>query len=275
MGFKLGARHRHKLKIKVRFVNRRRNFDYLRSLLQALSDGELELMVDSGQITYFKGEIVRKLWVTAGVSATAAVVLAATGSAAATPSERGHSGKHGKNFVAQLLPLNAGEHTVGTTTFTIPRAGGTAAVRVKGDDVTVTIKVRGVTPLTLHPQHIHAGTVCPIASDDKNRDSFVDVIEGLPKYGPILISLDKSLNNFATSLDFPVSDSTGRYQYSAKASKSHLQAELKQALKLGKRHVVIHGINPTDPLPSTVQTLPGLPAWATLPVACGELHRVK
>ena len=259
----------------MRFVNRGRSVDYLRSLLQALPDGELELMVDSGQITYFKGEIVRKLWAIAGVSATAAVVLAATGAAAATPSERGNAGKHGENFVARLLPLNAGAHTVDGQTFTIPTAGGTAAVRVKGGAVTVTINVSGVTPRTLHPQHIHAGTVCPTASDDGNVDGFVDVIEGLPKYGPILISLDKSLNNFKPSLKFPVSDSTGSYRYSAKASKSHLEAELKEALKLGERHVVIHGINPSDPLPSSVKSLPGLPAWATLPVACGELHRVE
>ena len=218
---------------------------------------------------------MRKLWAIAGVSATAAVVLAATGAAAATPSERGHAGKHGKHFSAQLLPLNAGEHTVGGESFTIPTAGGTADVRVKGDDVTVTINVHGLTPMTLHPQHIHAGTVCPTASDDANGDGFVDVIEGLPKYGPILISLDSTLNNFAPSLDFPISNSEGSYRYSAKASKSHLQAELKQALKLGQRHVVIHGIDPNDPLPASVKSLPGLPAWATLPVACGELHRVK
>ncbi len=93
------------------------------------------------------------------------------------------------------------------------------------------------------------------------RAGFVDVIEGLPKYGPILVSLDRTLNSQAASLDFPVSDASGAYHYSESASKSHLQDELQQALKLGSRHVVIHGIDPGDPLPASVQSLPGLPAW--------------
>jgi hypothetical protein len=142
--------------------------------------------------------------------------------------------------------------------------------------VSVTIKVRGVTAKTLHPQHIHAGEQCPAASDDTNHDGFVDVIEGLPKYGPILVSLDSELDSFAPSLDFPVANAEGRYEYHEHASKSHLQTELKEALKLGTRHVVIHGIDPdpqVNPLPASVASLPGLPAWATLPVACGELER--
>ena len=114
-------------------------------------------------------------------SATAAAVLAATGAATATPSEKGQAGKHGKIFSAQLLPQNAGEHSVGEVTFAIPMAGGTLAVRVRGDEVTVTINVHAVTPMILHPQYIHAGTICPTASDDANGDGFVDVIEGLPK----------------------------------------------------------------------------------------------
>ncbi|MBE4719004.1 hypothetical protein DAD99_12855 [Pseudarthrobacter sp. AB1] len=171
--------------------------------------------------------------------------------------------------------MNAGAHTVAGTTYTIPSASGTAVITVNGDDITVTVDVQGVTAGTLHPQHIHAGTTCPNASDDVNHDSFVDVIEGLPKYGPVLISLDSDLNSFAPSLDFPVADASGSYHYSEEAAKSHLQSELKQALKLGDRHVVIHGINPTDPLPTTVASLPGLPAWATLPVACGQLSRSR
>lgn len=177
-----------------------------------------------------------------------------------------------EKYVAELLPLNAGEHYVDSESFTIPTAGGKAVIKVKGDDITVKVDVHGVTPSTLHPQHIHAGPSCPDASADVNGDGFVDVIEGIPDYGPILISLDSDLNNFDSSLDFPVADAHGKYSYSEEASKSHLEAELMEALKLGDRHVVIHGINPDSPLPDSVQSLPGLPAQATLPVACGELE---
>ena len=212
---------------------------------------------------------MRRSLLIAGVSATG-LLLAVTGAAAVPTSGNSDTGH---NYVADLQPLNAGEHTVGSDTFTIPTAHGTAVINLKGNDLTVTINVEGVTPLTLHPQHIHAGTMCPNQSDDANHDGFVDVIEGLPKYGPVLIPLDSDLNSFAPSLDFPVSDASGSYSYSQTASKSHLQRELKEALKLGDRHVVIHGIDPADPLPASVQSLPGLPAWATLPVACGELVR--
>ena len=210
---------------------------------------------------------MRKSLLIAGASA-AGLLLAATGAAAAPTSGNSNPGH---TYVADLQPLNAGEHQVGSESFSIPTAHGTAVVKLKGNDLTVTINVDGVTPLTLHPQHIHAGSMCPSASDDVNNDSFVDVIEGLPKYGPVLISLDSNLRSFAPSLDFPVADASGSYAYTQQASKSHLQKELQEALKVGERHVVIHGIDPSNPLPATVQSLPGLPAWATLPVACGEL----
>ncbi|MBA2717701.1 MAG: CHRD domain-containing protein [Chloroflexi bacterium] len=204
----------------------------------------------------------------AGVALAALVVAPAT------------AGNSNQTYRANLDPLNAGSHTVGAVTYTIPSASGTATVTLKGDNVSVDISVRGVTAGTLHPQHIHAGTTCPDATDDGAIDGvvdgFVDVIEGLPKYGGILVSLDSTINTGAESdLDFPVANSSGAYTYSAEGSRMHIQDEIMTALKLGTRHVVIHGIadSPAMPLPSTVRTLPGLPAWATLPVACGELHR--
>jgi hypothetical protein len=183
------------------------------------------------------------------------------------------AGVAGRTYTANLDPLNAGSHTVGDVTYTIPTTRGTATVTLSGEEVTVNIMVDGVTPMTLHPQHIHAGSNCPDGADDANSDGFVDVIEGLPDYGPVLVSLDSTINTGASSdLDFPVADENGSYTYSAEGSRAHIQDEIETALKAADRHVVIHGISPTGmPLPGSVQSLPGLPAWATLPVACGEL----
>lgn len=221
---------------------------------------------------------MRKSILVAGSTAFGLILLTASGVGVASAQKPDAAGA-GQVFAAQLSPLNAGSHTVGDSTYSIPSASGDAVVTVKGDDVSVAIEVNGVTAGTLHPQHIHAGTTCPDATADGNQDGvhdgFVDVIEGLPQYGPILVPLDSNLNSFDPSLDFPVADANGSYSYNESASKSHLQGELEQALKLGSRHVVIHGINPESPLPTTVQSLPGLPAWATLPVACGELHRTR
>ena len=180
----------------------------------------------------------------------------------------------GQIYTANLSPLNAGSHTVDGETYIIPTTRGTATVTLRGDQVTVQTDVDGVTPETLHPQHIHAGLTCPNETDDVNADGFVDVIEGLPKYGEILVSLDSSINDGAASdLDFPFADENGSFSYRAEGSRQHIQDEIQTALKAGTRHVVIHGISPTGmPLPESVESLPGLPAWATLPVACGELN---
>lgn len=213
----------------------------------------------------------KSIFVAAASAAAAAVVLGMTGASALPGSSLGF---FGTNYVAVLSPLNQGEHTVDSATITIPTAGGVAAINQRGDRITVVVGVTGVEPMALHPQHIHAGPKCPDMSADVNHDGFLDVIEGLPDYGPILISLDNDLNNFEASLDFPVANAQGQYFYLEQASQSHLEMELKEALRLGDRHVVIHGIAPDAPLPASVQSLPGLPAQATLPVACGELHAV-
>lgn len=207
-----------------------------------------------------------KLVFLALLAAVAALAVAVAPGSAEKQSSQG-------TFRANLSALNAGTHTdANGNQFMIPAAGGTATVNVTGDDVTVTIMVHGVVASVVHPQHIHAGTICPDASDDTNHDGYVDVIEGLPKYGPILVNLDSNLENPGVDA-FPVADGSGSYTYNESAIKSHLQDELQQALKLATRHVVIHGIGPTPLLPSTVATLPGLSANNTLPVACGELHR--
>ena len=46
-------------------------------------------------------------------------------------------------------------------------------------------------------------------------------------------------------------------------------------LALETWHVVLHGVDSATPLPSSVASLPGVPAYLTLPVACGEIRRVR
>jgi hypothetical protein len=215
--------------------------------------------------------------VLAAGAAAAGIVFAVTG-AAAFPASASHHANANKShrYVAELAPLNAGQHTVsggsGEQTVWIPTTDATADIRIKADDFRITVRARGVTPGTLHPQHIHAGMQCPTMADDANHDGFVDVIEGLPKYGPILVSLDSDLNDFGMSLDFPTADDRGTYRYRETASMSALEDGIMGPLDVDTRHVVIHGVDPSTPLPDTVASLPGLPAWATLPVGCGEIE---
>jgi hypothetical protein len=188
------------------------------------------------------------------LAALSGTALAAATLGVALPAEAAHKGGT-KTYTAALTELNDSGAT-GSSTFTLRGNTFTAAVDVAGLDD------------TLHPQHIHEGSVCPPAEADVNGDGFIDVIEGIPFYGPVFINLDNDFADPSATLDFPTGSS---YSYEGTGTRSSYQAATGDALKLGRRHVVVHGVDPSTPLPDSVASLPGLPAWATLPVACGEL----
>lgn len=168
---------------------------------------------------------------------------------------------------------------------------GTARFTVSEDDDTFTasIDASGLFPSVAHAQHIHASTACPTMADDANGDGFLDVTEGLPSYGAILVPLDGDLSAQATGADgFPVASATGSIDYDQSADLSDILADLRATdpdttdavIKLGAggnldlagRHVVLHGIDPSVQLPNTVASIAGLPSVATLPVACGTIR---
>lgn len=214
----------------------------------------------------------RQLAMTAVAAVPIVVALALAPPVSAGPR---NAGAGLKVYTATLTPLNAGTHVINGRTLDIPPASGNATITLQGDVVTVQIEMDGVTAGDLHPQHIHAGPRCPSASADVNHDSFLDVIEGLPDYGPILVNLDSDLSSNPAGM-FPRAGGSGvnnpsSYEYSATGSRSHIQDEIQLALKLGTRHVVVHGIDLSSALPDTVKTLGDLPSELTLPVACGEL----
>jgi hypothetical protein len=116
------------------------------------------------------------------------------------------------------------------------------------------------------------------------------LLDGVPFYGPVLIPLDSDLSNQAAG-EFPfVHNQGGALQYRQTTALSALLADLNAPdpnpadavvklngapLNLAARHVVLHGVSPETPLPPSVASLPGLPAYLTLPVACGEIRRVN
>lgn len=192
-----------------------------------------------------------------GVSIPAVVLLATTSAGAARPPDAGL-----KTYVADLsTPLNP----------QVSGASGTATITLQGDDLNVAITMSGLDD-TVHAQHIHFGPICPepapMSEDDTNGDGFVDVLEGLPDYGGIFVNLDSDLDD----PDHNAFPSGSSYTYTASGSRSAIQDSSGTALKLDRRHVVIHGVS--EDLPDSVATLPGLPPESnsgTLPVACGEL----
>jgi hypothetical protein len=202
----------------------------------------------------------------------------------------GSTMNHGSNlregaiFEANLTPLNPGIQKTLDPDSRTPRgvAQGKAYFRVVNGELRAVVDVDGVEPADeafpegLHPQHIHAADRCPDMSADVNGDGIVDVIEGLPFYGPIMIPLDGNLADTSSQVaTFPLaSGDRGTYNYSATASVSALEATLGHPLALATRHVVIHGMDLATPLPASVASLPGVPAQLTIPVACGELREM-
>ena len=169
-------------------------------------------------------------------------------------------------------------------------ARGKAYFTVVGGQFTASVSAMGLESGMIHPQHIHAAADCPPASADVNHDGFVDVLEGVPYYGPILIPLDDQLASQATG-SFPTATGVrGILEYAATTSLAAMLADLNAPdpntadavvklngapLALETRHVVLHGVDPSTVLPASVASLPGLPAYLTLPVACGEIRRVR
>jgi hypothetical protein len=186
-------------------------------------------------------------------------------------------------YQAVLTPLNSSASLVATT--------GTANIIIEGDEVKVSMTVNGAPANITHIQHIHAGSSCPTLADDVNADTYIDVIEGVPKYGPILIPLDGDLSSQdAGAAGFPNANSSGNYPYNETTSLTSMLADLRapdpdptdatikleggELLNLAGRHIVIHGVLPSSNLPDTVASIGNIPSHVTLPIACGVITRV-
>ena len=193
--------------------------------------------------------------------------------------------KEGAIYVAELRPLNPDVQNNLDPDPATPYgvASGKALFRVVNGMLTAIVDASGTEPAEgaipdgIHPQHIHAADRCPNASADTNGDGIVDVIEGLPFYGPILVPLDGDISNATSEIPtFPFgSGAKGTFHYEASTSLSTLEAALNEPINLASRHVVIHGVDLATPLPASVQSLPRLPAQVTLPIACGEIRELR
>ena len=166
-------------------------------------------------------------------------------------------------------------------------ATGTAMFSLTGDQFIARVQVANADSTIVHAQHVHASGVCPPAAADTNSDGFIDVLEGLPFYGAILIPLDGDIaTQSAGATSFPMADADGDYLYADTVSFAAMLSDLTAAdpdpsdpivklstsnLNLDSRTVVIHGVSDTTTLPATVATIAGLTPQQSLPIACGTI----
>lgn len=187
-------------------------------------------------------------------------------------------------YKATLAPIPLNSAVAGSPT-------GTLDVVIEGDEFNATMKMTGVAGSMRHAQHIMIGTSCPTASNDVNNDNYVDVLEGVPNYGLILIPLDGNLEDQDDGASgFPIANAAGSYSWTKTASLSRMIADLQDAdldledglgkldgseLNLEGKVVIVHGVKQTSNLPSTVATLDDFKNFESLPIACGKIERVS
>ncbi|MBB1286209.1 CHRD domain-containing protein [Flavisolibacter sp. BT320] len=142
-----------------------------------------------------------------------------------------------KMYKAYLSPLNNSG------------VSGMATLKLEGNMLTVTIEASGLTPNQVHPQHIHGFTErnknakCPPMTADTDGDGLVELAEGAPFYGPVLLSLTP----------FPTATAEGNIMYSNTFTVDPA------LLPLQNNAIVLHGMMVDGTY------------WPTLPVACAQI----
>ena len=177
-------------------------------------------------------------------------------------------------------------------------ASGTAKAIVQNKKIKhIEIHATGLTPDAPHAQHIHYGNQalneCPTLAQDSNGDGRINTVEGVPAYGPVVVSLnttgDTTPASFLDVSRFPVS-SNGSYSYSRDnikftdvagtgyAGGGGTAKEIAESIRAGEGVIVIHGLDyDKDGMYSfskegASELNPDLPAEATDPAVCGVLR---
>jgi hypothetical protein len=210
---------------------------------------------------------MKLLAATAAGGAVLLTTVALGGTAVATD----YSPHHRDNKVSgRLDPLN----NSGVT--------GHAHVKVEGKKLDVHYKAKGLAPNLPHAAHIHYGEQasheCPTVKDDKNHDFRLNVAEGLPRYGPIAVSLttkgDTSpASGLAVDRFSTAPKGTINYDRTIKTSK-----DVARAIRNGEGVLVVHGVDYNNngkydfDSAGKSELNAALPAEATDPAVCGVLR---
>lgn len=173
-------------------------------------------------------------------------------------------------------------------------ASGTATAVIRNQRIKhIEVHASGLTPDAPHAQHIHYGqqalNECPTLAQDTNGDGRLSTAEGVPAYGPIVVSLtttgDTSPASALAVTRFPVSQN-GELDYSrdnirftkVAGTGTDKAKEIAEAVRNGEGVVVIHGIDYDGngmynfSKGGASELDPALPAEATDPAVCGVLR---
>jgi hypothetical protein len=184
-------------------------------------------------------------------------------------------------YKAELLSLSLNSKTSGS------RAKGEAIFTISGDQLTIHVSAKGVSPSMEHLQHLHGfakgdrKSKCPTARNDTKGDGIIDIVETEPVAGTTMVPFHDDPGDMEMVKDtYPTAGTDGSYSYAKTVSLKALRAAFAakfsgQQLDLGRRVVFVHGVQASTKLPATVASLDDIPAQVTLPIACGEIKKVR
>lgn len=149
-------------------------------------------------------------------------------------------------------------------------ASGTATLTLTGRSLRIHVQATGLGTGGAHLGHVHGVTGdngraiasrCPTTAQDTDGDGFLELLEGVPVYGPILIDM--------MNID---PDGDGNVNFTTTVQ----LAENATVIPLNKRHVVVHGQNvlagPGAGTPGEVDGTAGFKV--ILPNLCGSIRNV-
>lgn len=189
-------------------------------------------------------------------------------------------------ITATAFPLAAAAQTY--SAFLSPlnnsNVSGTAILTLNGNFLTVMLNAIGLEPNQLHIQHIHGllnngvpvNSTIPTLAQDTDRDGFVELAEGLPTYGPVLLQLTAppgdTVNGFPTAPNGQINylqtfDLSQQSQFGTTFNRNQL-------LPLELREIVIHGLTVGAVGAGTPGEVNGIAGYkVALPVSAGEIFQ--
>lgn len=226
------------------------------------------------------------------IGATAFVLFAATtvGTSAAAAHNSDNANGNGADRTVTLSATLTELNGSGVT--------GNATAVVRNQKIQhIEVHAEGLSPDAPHAQHIHYGeqalNECPTLAQDSNGDGRINTVEGVPAYGPVVVSLTTSgdtspasvlaVDRFPVSQDGVLSYSRDNIQFSRVAGTGYAggggtSKQIADAIRDGEGVLVIHGIDYDGngeysfSEEGASELNPAFPAEATDPAACGVLH---
>ncbi len=184
------------------------------------------------------------------------------------------NGQVQKAYVAKIKGVNP--------ELTKSEISGQAIFIVADGQLSISMVIKGLPPSMMHLQHFHGfvggqKATCPPPEADTNSDGVIDLVETEPYAGTTLVPFNGAPIELQIKSDsYPVTDANGLVTYQINIPLDKLKAAVKKQygiddLSLENRVIFIHGIPEGTPLPETVESLPGVPASITVPIACGVI----